>query len=424
MTMRNIAMPHPAPMDWNAAYARRVRRMGASEIRELLKLIERPGLLSFAGGIPDPALFPQDRIAEVTAAILADAGKGRRALQYSQSEGYLPLREWIVRHMTRRGVACGVDNIVITAGSQQGLDFVAKMLVSPGDTVLVTAPTYLGALQAFSAYEPRFDQLRPGEGNVTPGAYRAAAAADGGRVAFAYVVSEFANPTGTTLTAAQRRDVLEICGELDVPLVEDAAYEAIRFSGAAEPPLQALDIAGTGDIERSRVIYCGTFSKTVSPGLRVGWICAARDFIRRVVLAKQAADLQAATLNQMIVHEVVAAEYEAIVARAVAAYRGRRDAMLGALDRHMPPGVRWTRPQGGMFVWLELPDSVNTERLLRQALDGHGIAFVPGCAFFSDRRRSSALRLNFSLNPEDAIEEGMRRLGILVRCGMAGQGGA
>jgi DNA-binding transcriptional MocR family regulator len=347
--------------------------------------------------------------------------QGRRALQYLQSEGYLPLREWIVRHMAHRGVACGVDNIIITAGSQQGLDFVAKMLCSPGDTILVTAPTYLGALQAFGAYEPRLDQLRPGEGNVTPGAYRAATSADGGRVAFGYVVPDFANPTGTTLTAAQRRDVLELCAELDVPLVEDAAYEAIRFSGAAEPPLQALDMAETGDIERSRVIYRGTFSKTVSPGLRVGWMCGARGFIRRVVLAKQAADLQTATLNQMIVHEVVAAEYEAIVARAVAAYRGRRDTTLGALGRHMPPGVRWTQPEGGMLVWLDLPESVDTERLLRQALDGHGIAFMPGCAFFSDRRRSSALRLNFSLNPEAAIEEGMRRLGMLVRRALAGR---
>jgi hypothetical protein len=399
-------------LDWDAAFGRRVARMGASEIRELLKLLDRPGLLSFAGGIPDPGLFPKARIAEVTAEILADGSAAGRALQYSTSEGYAPLREWIVGHMARRGVRCGPDNIVITAGSQQALDFVGKMLVTPGDTVLVTAPTYLGALQAFNAYEPRYDHIGPG-GNTTPAEYRAAAAAGGGRLAYAYAVPDFANPTGRSLTQAEREALLGLCAELGLPMVEDAAYEALRFEGEAAPSLLALDIARTGDIERSRVIHCGTFSKTVAPAFRVGWICASSKFIRRVVLAKQAADLQCATLNQMIVHRVVETEYDALITRAVETYGRRRDAMLSALARYMPPGVTWTRPEGGMFTWVTLPDGIDSARLLPEPLEA-GIAFVPGAAFFSDRRRSSALRLSYSLLPEAAIEDGMRRLGALL----------
>jgi DNA-binding transcriptional MocR family regulator len=415
-------MDATATLDWDAAFGRRVGRMGASEIRELLKVLDQPGLLSFAGGIPDPGLFPKARIAEVTGEILGDGALAARALQYSTSEGYAPLREWIVRQMARRGVDCGPDNIVITAGSQQALDFVGKMLVTPGDTVLVTAPTYLGALQAFNAYEPRYDHIQPGGGNTTPAAYRAAAAEAGGRIAYAYAVPDFANPTGQSLTLAEREALLDLCAELGLPLVEDAAYEALRFEGEALPSLLALDIARAGRIERSRVIHCGTFSKTVAPAFRVGWICAASAFVRRVVLAKQAADLQCATLNQMIVHRVVEAEYETLTARAAATYRGRRDAMLTALARHMPPGVTWTRPEGGMFVWVTLPEEIDSQALLARALDA-GIAYVPSCAFFSDRRRSSALRLSYSLLPEAAIEDGMWRLGGLVRATLE-RGGA
>ena len=232
--------PEPA-VDWSEWFAGRVSRMHASEIRELLKLLERPDVVSFAGGIPDPALFPMDAIRAAYADILADPQLGTASLQYSISEGYAPLRGWIVEYMTRLGVPCDLDNIVITSGSQQGLDFIAKLFVHPGDTALVQEPTYLGALQAFNAYEPRYDVLFRAGG--TAEAYRRRAAENGGRVAFAYVVPEFANPTGETLTGTERRELLELAAELDVPVLEDAAYEALRFDGPKPTSLAALEVA-------------------------------------------------------------------------------------------------------------------------------------------------------------------------------------
>ncbi len=400
-------------IDWSEAFATRATRMGASEIRELLKVLEQPGILSFAGGIPDPKLFPTDSIQAACASILADPVQGAQALQYSASEGYRPLRQWLVDHMAALGVPCGIDNIVVTGGSQQGLDFLGKLLVSAGDTLLVTAPTYLGALQAFNPYEPRYDRLDLG-GNMTPSGYAEAARAAGGRVAAAYAVPDFANPTGESMPEAARAALLDLVTALDVPLIEDAAYTALRFEGEAIPSCLALDIRRHGGIDASRVVYCGTFSKTIAPGLRVGWICAARDLVQKVVLAKQAADLHSASLSQMIIHRVASAEYDALVPRNIAAYRSRRDAMLAALDANMPAGVRWTRPHGGMFVWVTLPDGMDGAALLKLALAEEKIAFVPGAAFHADGSGRNTLRLAYSLQPEPVIAEGMARLGRLI----------
>jgi DNA-binding transcriptional MocR family regulator len=344
--------------------------------------------------------------------ILADPQLGTASLQYSVSEGYAPLRAWIVEYMARRGVPCDLDNVVITSGSQQGLDFIAKLFVHPGDTALVQEPTYLGALQAFNAYEPRYDVLFRAGG--TAGAYRRKAADNGGRVAFAYVVPEFANPSGETLTAAERRELLALAAELDVPVLEDAAYEALRFEGQKPTSLAALDIAQCGSIERSRVIYCGTFSKTVCPGLRVGWICAARDFVHKVVLAKQAGDLHSATLNQMVVLRIVGEGFDEHVQTLLPPYRRRRDAMLGALAAHMPAGVSWSKPQGGMFVWVTLPPGMDGAELLERSLLEERIGFVPGGAFSPNGAVRNTMRLNFSLQSETAIAEGVARLGGLV----------
>ncbi|SEC72042.1 DNA-binding transcriptional regulator, MocR family, contains an aminotransferase domain [Rhizobiales bacterium GAS191] len=401
-------------IDWESAFAGRAEGMRASEIRELLKLLDQPDIISFAGGIPDPALFPSEALRSAFATILADPQLGPKSLQYSVSEGYLPLRRWVAERMAQRGIDCGIDNVVITAGSQQGLDLLGKLFLSAGDTALVTAPTYLGALQAFNAYEPRYDSLRLEDGNRTPAAYREAAKSNGGRVALAYVVPEFANPTGETLSLAARRNLLELAGELDIPVVEDAAYEALRFEGEALPSCLALDIARAGSIERSRVIYCGTFSKTIAPGLRVGFICAARHLVHKVVLAKQAADLHSATLNQMAMHQVVEAVYDRQIPKIVESYRRRRDAMLSALARHMPDGVSWTRPQGGMFVFVTLPEGLDGAALLADALAQARIAFVPGEAFFVDGSGANSIRLNYSLQSEAGIEEGIARLGRLI----------
>ena len=409
--MNDTATTDRTTIDWNAAYATRAARMGGSEIRELLKVLEQPGMLSFAGGIPDPALFPAAAAQEASTAILSDPKLGAQALQYSASEGYKPLREWLVHHMGTLGVPCAVDNIVITGGSQQGLDFLGKLLISAGDTMLVTAPTYLGALQAFNAYEPRYDRLDLA-GNMTPAGYREAAAP--GRVAAAYAVPDFANPTGESITEASRLALLDLAAGLDVPLIEDAAYSSLRFEGEAIPSCLALDVARSGGIERSRVIYCGTFSKTISPGLRVGWICAASPLVQKVVLTKQAADLHSPTLSQMVIHRIATAEYDQIVQRNITAYGARRDAMLNALQAHMPPGVSWTRPKGGMFVWVTLPDGMNGADILKLALAEEKIAFVPGGAFYADSNGQNTLRLAYSLQPEAVIEEGMRRLGRLL----------
>jgi len=400
---------------WDAVLATRAERMRASEIRELLKLLDQPDIISFAGGIPDPSLFPADAASRATTEILGDPVRAAQAMQYSVSEGYAPLRAWIAAHMGRLGVPCSIDNILITSGSQQGLDFLAKLLVSPHDTALVTAPTYLGALQAFNPYEPTYDRLRVDGGNVTPAEYAARAKAAGGRVKFAYVVPDFANPTGDTMTVAAREALLDLTGELGSPIIEDTAYEALRFEGEPLPPILALDIARQGHIDNTRTVYCGTFSKTIAPAFRVGWICAAASLVTKLVLVKQAADLHSSTINQMVMHAVVSERYDQQVEAARALYRGRRDAMLTALQSEMPEGVSWTRPEGGLFVWVTLPEHINGADLLARAIAEERVAFVPGGAFFATDTRKNAIRLNFSSPNEVQIAEGIKRLARLIR---------
>lgn len=405
---------HTTAADWEPRYASRADRMRASEIRELLKVLDQPGIISFGGGIPDPALFPLAEAQAAYAAVLADPASARAGLQYSVSEGYLPLRQWIVQHMASLGVPCAVDNVVITCGSQQGLEFLGRLLISPRDTVLTTVPTYLGALQAFAAYEPSYDALRPEQGNRTPGSYADAAKAAGGRVAFAYLVPDFANPSGETLSLDARERMLDLVTELDIPLVEDAAYAQLRFAGEALPPLMALDVARVGHVDRSRVIYCGTFSKTIAPGLRVGFIVAARPLVRRLVLVKQASDLNSATINQMVMHRLAETCFTDRVAAARALYRRRAAAMLAALEANMPTGVAWTRPEGGLFTWLTLPEGIDGAELLQRAITQAQVAFVPGGAFHFDAKGRNTLRLSYSLPDEATIAEGIARLARLI----------
>lgn len=257
---------------WEPRYADRAARLQASEIRELLKLLDQPDIVSFAGGIPDPNLFPVAEVRDAYDKSLRDEATANRVLQYSISEGDPALRLWIAGHMSSKGAACTADNILITNGSQQALEFLGKLLLSPNDTALVEAPTYLGALQAFSASQPRYDQLHSEQSNRTAASYSEAARSSGGGVKVAYVVPDFANPTGETLSLEGRQKLLALAGELDIPVIEDAAYTALRYDGDDVAPLQALDISDAGSIDASRVIYCGTFSKVFTPGLRVGWI--------------------------------------------------------------------------------------------------------------------------------------------------------
>lgn len=397
-------------------YARRAARMRASEIRELLKLLEKPGITSFAGGVPDPALFPTEKVKAAYAAVLGDPAVASGALQYSTSEGYAPLREWIARHMQAQVVPARAGNILITNGSQQALEFLGKLFLDSNDTALVAAPTYLGALQAFAAYEPRYDTVRPGGGNETPEVLRARAAAAGGSIKFIYLVPDFANPTGDTLPLAARQQVLDLARDLDVPIIEDAAYAALRFEGEDLPSLQAM--SAENGLEQSRVIYCGTFSKTLTPGLRVGWVCAAEAVIRRLVLIKQASDLNSSLINQMIMHRLAEDDFAGQVARARAHYRRRRDAMLEALAAQQLPGVVWTKPEGGLFVWVALPEAMDGAILLQRAIAEAGVAFVPGGAFFTDGSGRNTLRLSYSLASEEQIRDGIAKLGAIIRAGV------
>jgi len=397
-------------IDWTSHYAERAKRMTASEIRELLKVLDQPDLISFAGGIPDPGLFPTAEIAEAYARVLNDPARAKVALQYAVSEGYKPLREWIAGYMTRLGAACGADNVMITNGSQQALDFLGKLFITPGDTMLVAWPTYLGALQAFNCYEPVYDVLPGPDSNRTVESY----AKGKGAPRLGYCMPEFQNPTGTSLTRDERLQMLDAADAMDLALIEDNAYEKLRYDGERVPSLLALDIARKGGIENSRVIYCGTFSKSIVPALRIGWVVAAKPVIQKLVIVKQASDLHVSTLNQIVMHEVASKIIEDHARIILPVYKARRDAMLAALQAHMPKGVQWTKPEGGMFVWVTLPEGMDGGALLARAIAEARVAFVPGIAFFADRGRSNYLRLNFSLADEASIAEGIRRLGALI----------
>jgi DNA-binding transcriptional MocR family regulator len=399
-------------LNWDAMFATRSSRMRASEIRELLKLLDRPEIISFAGGIPDPALFPDQEFKKAYADIF-DSAAVNSALQYSVSEGYKPLREWLVRQMAGLGIPCELDNVFIVSGSQQGLDYLGKLFLSPNDTALVTWPTYLGALQAFNAYEPAYDQLTPG-GNRTPDSYREAAAQKGGKVKFAYLSAEFSNPTGETVDREGREKLLDLADDLDIAVIEDAAYQSLRYDGDPIPPILALEIAQKGHINETRTIYCGSFSKTLAPGLRVGFVVANAPVIRKLVLMKQAADLHSSTINQMAIYEVAERGFEAQVAKIGAAYSHRRNCMLAALEKYMPDGTSWTKPEGGMFIWVTLPEGMDGAKLLEKSLESAKVAFVPGQAFFADGSGANTFRVSFSCTNETMIEEGISRLGKLI----------
>tara|TARA_R110000751_G_scaffold281616_3_gene384487 strand:- start:190968 stop:192179 length:1212 start_codon:yes stop_codon:yes gene_type:complete len=382
--------------------ATRAQTLKASEIRELLKLVGKPSMISFAGGIPDPALFNLAAFQAACHEAFGGPQVAREALQYSTTEGYAPLRQWLASHMQSQGVPATADNILITTGSQQALDLIGKLLIDPGSAVVTARPTYLGAVQAFSAYQARFAALDTPHplGDDAP--------------RLLYLVPDFANPTGLTMSRNARQQALEQARALNAIIVEDAAYSALRYDGEALPAIAALD-AANGSIEATRTLYCGTFSKTLSPGLRIGWVCGPTALIRKLAMLKQSADLHTSTVNQMVMHHVATSSYDAQVTAIRSVYRTRRDAMLAALERYAPTAVRWKKPDGGMFIWLELPEHIDASALLSQAIR-EDIAFVPGGAFFPDGTGRNTLRLSFSLADEAQIE-----LGIFKLCQLLGR---
>jgi len=396
--------------DWAARFSERMARVRASEIRELLKLLDQPDILSFAGGIPDPGLFPAEEIQKAYGAVLGDPTQAAQALQYSVSEGYLPLRQWIAERMTRDGMPCEPHNIMLTAGSQQALDLIGKLFISPGDPVFVAAPTYLGALQAFNGYQPSYHDMPEGA-LATPSSLDLERSE---RQALGYFVPDFANPTGVSMTLAEREALLDLAEALDWTLVEDAAYRELRFVGEPTPTLLALDIARSGGIDNARTMFLGTLSKTLSPALRIGWVCGPKAVIEKLVLLKQGADLHVSTINQMVAHRAVSEGYDQHLHRLRGAYGHKARVMLAALDKTMPKGVTWSHPEGGMFVWIDLPEGIDGAALLARAIEEERVAFVPGAPFFAEVPRANAIRLSYSLPTDEQIEEGVQRLARLI----------
>lgn len=396
--------------DWAARFSERMARVRASEIRELLKLLDQPDILSFAGGIPDPSLFPAEEIQKAYGAVLSDPAQAAQALQYSVSEGYLPLRQWIAERMTRDGMPCEPHNIMLTAGSQQALDLIGKLFISPGDPVFVAAPTYLGALQAFNGYQPSYSDMPEGA-LATPSSLDLERTE---RRALGYFVPDFANPTGVSMTLAERETLLDLAKALEWTLVEDAAYRELRFVGEPAPTLLSLDIARSGGIDNARTLFLGTLSKTLSPALRIGWVCGPKAVIEKLVLLKQGADLHVSTINQMVAHRAVSEGYDQHLHRLRGAYGHKARVMLAALERAMPKGVTWSHPEGGMFVWIDLPEGIDGAALLARAIKEERVAFVPGAPFFAEVPRANAIRLSYSLPTDEQIEEGVARLARLI----------
>lgn len=400
-------------VDWGQAFAGRVAGMSASEIRELLKLLQRPEIISFAGGIPDPNFFPAAAVNRAYQKVFESNEGAGAALQYTISEGHTPLREWICNYMGRKGVNIGIDEVLITSGSQQALEFIGKLLIGPGDLVAVTKPTYLGALQAFSPYEPTYVSVGMDEDGPI---IEELAAALAQKPKLFYLVPDFQNPNGITVSLERRLAIIDLCAAAGVPVVEDAAYAELRYDGEPLPALAGIDAARNGG-SPGQVIYCGSFSKTVVPALRVGWICAPQQVVERVVLMKQAADLHTSTINQIVLHDVVSQVFDSHIRFLRENYKQRRDAMLSALESEFADrdDIRWTRPQGGMFVWLELPEGMDGAALLKQAIEQANVAFVPGAAFFADRSGTNTIRMSFSATTPERIREGIARLAKLLK---------
>jgi 2-aminoadipate transaminase len=382
--------------------ARRAERMNPSIIREILKVTERPGIVSLAGGLPSADTFPVEAMREACARVLRDAP--REALQYAASEGFGPLREWVAAHLaSAQGMAVSPEQVLITTGSQQGLDLAAKVLIDTDARVLVETPTYLGALQAFTPYEPKIVGVASDHEGPVPDAL--AAAADGARMA--YLLPNFQNPTGHVYTEARRAAVVAAAQSRGLPLVEDNPYGDLWFDAPPPKSLAARWPEG--------VLYLGSFSKVLAPGLRLGYIVAPSALYPKLLQAKQAADLHTPIFNQRIVFDVIRSGLlETHVPKIRARYKLQRDAMQASLDKHLAGLAQWARPEGGMFFWLDLPEGLDAMVLLPKAVDA-GMAYVPGAAFYAQTPRANSLRLSFVTVPPDKIEVGVAALARVLR---------
>jgi 2-aminoadipate transaminase len=386
--------------------------MQSSAVRELLKLTEQPDLISFGGGLPAPDVFPVEEVRAACDRVLKDYGA--LALQYSTTEGYLPLRDQIARHTARYHIKINPDNVLLTSGSQQALDLIGKIFINPGDHILVEEPTYLGALQAWTAYGAEYITVPIDKQGMNTD-YLEEALRAGPK--FIYVLPNFQNPTGVTLSLERRHRLVELADRYGVPIIEDDPYGQLRFEGEHLPAVVTLDDQfrnNNGGCYHGNVIYLSTFSKILSPGLRLGWVIAPEEVIRKLVQAKQGADLHTPTFNQIVAYEVSRGGFldqHAKLIRRV--YKERRDVMLAAMDRHFPPEVDWTQPSGGLFMWGVLPEYLDSSDVLRDAIK-RKVAFVPGAAFYPNGGGHNTMRINFSYSTPEKIQEGIARLGEVI----------
>lgn len=398
-------------VQWNDLIVRDALALTASEIRDLLKVADRSEIISFAGGVPDPSLFPLADFNAIYGDLTTDEVAGRKSLQYSISEGLPALRQWIADDLAASGAVRGIDNILITCGAQQGLDMLARLLLEPGREIVVEKPSYLGAMQAFSMRRPTYVGMNMDDDG--PVIAELEAVFERG-VRIAYLAPDFQNPTGRSYSLDRRLAVLEIARKYGAVILEDAAYCKLSYEGDVLPSLLALDETN-GDPQAGTVIQLGTFSKTLVPALRIGWVCAPRQVIERLVLMKQAGDLHVSTINQEVALRAARRLFPGHLDTIRDAYRAKRDTMLAALDEFMPETVSYTRPEGGMFIWLTLPENIDSRQLLEQALHDAKVAFVPGQAFFCDHTGRNTARLSFATEKADRIRDGIERLALLIR---------
>jgi 2-aminoadipate transaminase len=387
--------------------------MSSSAIREILKLTQSPDVISFAGGLPAPEVFPVQAFKQACQNVLEEFGA--QALQYSPTEGYLPLREMIVRHTKRFGLNVNPDNVLITSGSQQALDLLGKILINPGDRILVESPTYLGALQAWHSYGAEYVEVPFDENGL-----RTDALEDALRLGpkFIYVLPNFQNPTGVTLSYKRRKKLITLADQYGVPIVEDDPYGQLRYAGDHIPPVVVLDGKyrnnSSDPCYYGNVIYLSTFSKILAPGIRLAWVIAPPEVIRKLVQGKQGADLHTSTFNQMVAFDVARGGFlDEHIKTICDTYGERREVMLNALETHFPPEVHWTRPEGGMFLWVTLPESINAHEILERAVEKK-VAFVPGAPFHATGGGENTMRLNFSNASPENIKEGISRLGQVL----------
>lgn len=397
-------------MNWQLA--QRAHKMNPSVIREILKVTEKPGIISFAGGLPSPLTFPIEAMRQASERVLKEDGQA--ALQYAASEGYGPLRDWVAQDLHKQGMHIGPDQVLITTGSQQGLDLVAKVLIDAGSRILVETPTYLGALQAFTPMEPRVVGVASDDHGVDADDLRAKVGAGADPARFVYLLPNFQNPTGRTMTDARRAAVAQVAIDTGLPIIEDNPYGDLWFDEPPAPSLSARHPEGS--------VYLGSFSKILAPGLRLGYLVAPKALYPKLLQAKQAADLHTPSFNQRVVAEVL---QDGFIDRHVptirALYKQQCQAMLAALDREMKGlGLSWNRPAGGMFLWVQLPQGLKAVPLLAQAVD-KGVAFVPGSAFYAEGADESTLRLSFVTATVDQINTGMAALAAAIRASLSGE---